>query len=273
MSPSNPSNHRPRLRQHTVLLASDSKSSVLAEVAGCINHMAYFPYGQQSAQQKVMTHVGFNGELREARTDWYFLGNGYRVYNPRLMHFHSPDKFSPFGKGGLNAYAYCGCEPVMRTDPTGEGWVFKAFAFFNELFSGVGPTGASTSRSATLVKPAEKKGWFLGAMEDAMKNSQAPFHTPSRKVPLGKSRRPNAERHYPPSYSHGISNTPETRQANEVTGAQNPTVSRNTSVSSFSSGYSWTSDYESRLEALKRGDAPPPQQTKPSGKPRELRNA
>ncbi|WP_095193232.1 RHS repeat-associated core domain-containing protein [Pseudomonas sp. Irchel 3A7] len=115
MPTSKPANHT----SCTLLLAGDSKNTVLAEMAGSIHRLAYSPFGQQSAQQKVMTHLGFNGELREAKTDWYFLGKGYRVYNPRLMRFHSPDSMSPFGKGGLNAYGYCGGEPVLSFDPTG----------------------------------------------------------------------------------------------------------------------------------------------------------
>ncbi|MBK5352788.1 RHS repeat-associated core domain-containing protein [Pseudomonas sp. TH41] len=112
-----PNNSR---QQRTVLLATDHKNSVLAEiVADRINPLAYSAYGHQSAQQEVVTGVGFNGELREGQTSWYFLGNGYRAYNPRLMRFHSPDSWSPFGAGGLNAYMFCGGEPVMGSDPTG----------------------------------------------------------------------------------------------------------------------------------------------------------
>ncbi|RMU75656.1 hypothetical protein ALP24_200133 [Pseudomonas syringae pv. aptata] len=35
------------------------------------------------------------------------------------MRFNSPDSMSPFGKGGMNAYAYCAGDPVNRSDPTG----------------------------------------------------------------------------------------------------------------------------------------------------------
>lgn len=110
---------RPLHQSHTLLLATDSKNSVLVEVAGGkLNPIAYSVYGEQSAEQDVVSCLGFNGELLEA-FHWYFLGNGYRVYNPRLMRFHSPDSWSPFGKGGLNAYMYCRGEPVMSSDPTG----------------------------------------------------------------------------------------------------------------------------------------------------------
>ncbi|RZI87154.1 MAG: RHS repeat-associated core domain-containing protein [Pseudomonas sp.] len=48
------------------------------------------------------------------------LGNGHRAYSPSLMKFLSPDSLSPFGSGGLNAYAYCLNDPVNLTDPTGK---------------------------------------------------------------------------------------------------------------------------------------------------------
>ncbi|MVV51439.1 RHS repeat-associated core domain-containing protein [Pseudomonas sp. PB120] len=105
---------------HTLLLATDSKHSILAELAGGRpNSVTYCTYGHQTAQQKVATHMGFNGEVRESSLGWYLLGNGYRAYNPVLMRFHSPDSLSPFGAGGLNAYMYCGGEPVMGSDPSG----------------------------------------------------------------------------------------------------------------------------------------------------------
>lgn len=110
------------VQQRAVLLATDLQNSVLAEIAGDTNRIAYSVYGHWSAQHTVMTRLGFNGELCEARIDWYLLGNGYRAYNPRLMRFHSPDSLSPFEQGGLNAYMYCGGEPVMNKDPTGHNF-------------------------------------------------------------------------------------------------------------------------------------------------------
>ena len=107
-------------RQRTVLLATDRNQSVLAEITdGKHTAIAYSNYGEQSAQQPIAMALGFNGQLRESRIGWYLLGNGYRAYNPVLMRFHSPDSWSPFGDGGLNAYAYCLGDPVNRTDGTG----------------------------------------------------------------------------------------------------------------------------------------------------------
>ncbi|WP_130905998.1 RHS repeat-associated core domain-containing protein [Pseudomonas sp. Sample_22] len=105
----------------TLLLASNQQQSVLAELDRTgPNPFAYSPYGLQSAQRRAGTHLGFNGQFKEGATGWYHLGNGHRVYSPVLMRFHSPDRLSPFGKGGINSYAYCMGDPVNATDPTGQ---------------------------------------------------------------------------------------------------------------------------------------------------------
>jgi len=39
------------------------------------------------------------------------------------MKFISADVKSPFDQGGINAYAYCGGDPVNRVDPTGQSWL------------------------------------------------------------------------------------------------------------------------------------------------------
>lgn len=81
----------------------------------------YDPLDRLAAQNGLLGLLGFNGERRDAVTGHYLLGNGYRGFNPVLMRFNSPDSFSPFGKGGLNAYAYCLSDPVNASDPTGHG--------------------------------------------------------------------------------------------------------------------------------------------------------
>ena len=109
--------HSP-LASRTLLLVPDSRQTALAAfaVAG-LDQAAYSAYGHQSRTPAF--RMGFNGQLREA-PGWYLLGNGHRVYNPVLMRFHSADRLSPFGKGGLNAYAYCEGDPINCTDPTGQ---------------------------------------------------------------------------------------------------------------------------------------------------------
>lgn len=109
------------LYTQTLLLASDQQQSVLALLdRSGPNPFAYSPYGLQSDANQAGTHLGFNGQLKERSTGWYYLGNGHRVYTPVLMRFHSPDRLSPFGEGGVNAYAYCKGDPRNFQDPTGE---------------------------------------------------------------------------------------------------------------------------------------------------------
>ncbi|MDB5995218.1 MAG: sugar-binding protein [Pseudomonas sp.] len=134
MKPTDPAGQQNRPR--VVLLATDRSNSVIGEIVdSTVNAIAYSAYGEQSARQDVATRVGFNGELRETTFGWYLLGNGYRAYNPRLMRFHSPDSWSPFGGGGLNPYMYCVGDPVNRSDPTGHysflDFIFDAHRFFS----------------------------------------------------------------------------------------------------------------------------------------------
>ncbi|MCU7238566.1 MULTISPECIES: RHS repeat-associated core domain-containing protein [Pseudomonas] len=79
---------------------------------------AYTPYGATAVSDGPM--LGFCGQPSDKVTGSYLLGNGHRCYSPGLFRFQSPDQLSPFGKGGINAYAYCGGDPVNRWDPSGQ---------------------------------------------------------------------------------------------------------------------------------------------------------
>ena len=92
--------------QATTLLATDQKTSVLQHVSAAgTQACAYTPFGHHPLENGITRLLGFNGEHPEAVTGHYLLGKGYRAYNPVLMRFNSPDSWSPFGKGGINAYA------------------------------------------------------------------------------------------------------------------------------------------------------------------------
>lgn len=135
----------------TLLLASDMQQSVIDELDGSgPNILVYSPYGLQSAQRRAGTHLGFNGQFKEAVTGRYHLGNGHRVYNPVLMRFHSPDRLSPFGKGGINPYAYCGGSPVNRVDPSGQWW-FSVTGQVVGTMVGVLFASAATIRTASAI--------------------------------------------------------------------------------------------------------------------------
>lgn len=108
------------LKVENTLLATDQQRSVLNALNSLLPHNnAYLPYGHRPFEQGLLSLLGFNGEPPDRVTGHYHLGNGYRQYNPVLMRFNGPDKLSPFGKGGVNAYAYCGNDPINWSDPNG----------------------------------------------------------------------------------------------------------------------------------------------------------
>ncbi|GAB7529670.1 RHS repeat-associated core domain-containing protein [Pseudomonas sp. 3A(2025)] len=103
-----------------VLIATDAPGSVIHALgADQSRAFGYMPYGTRTPKQAPLHLPGFNGERPDPVTGHYLLGNGYRAFNPVLMRFNSPDSLSPFGEGGLNAYAYCVGDPVNRVDPSG----------------------------------------------------------------------------------------------------------------------------------------------------------
>lgn len=111
----------PAHSHNTILLAADQQRSVLNTLHASRPHpIRYMPYGHRFFDSSLPSLLGFNGELPDSMTGHYHLGNGYRQFNPVLMRFNNPDSFSPFGKGGMNAYAYCLGDPVNRVEIKGQ---------------------------------------------------------------------------------------------------------------------------------------------------------
>ena len=171
-----------------LLIAGEENRSTLTVLNNSQQHsIAYTPYGHHLQEADTPQLLGFNGERFDPFTGYYLLGNGYRAFNPVLMRFNSPDSWSPFGKGGINAYAYCEGDPVNRVDPTGHGVWGRIFRFFlrrkktsfptrtpatpNNYTSlprrgAEGPVSTSTqnltspSRSSPSSAPTEQLGWI-----------------------------------------------------------------------------------------------------------------
>lgn len=141
------------------LLATDQQGSVLTVQAETEDEDHRFtPYGHDPTLNSEKSLTGFTGEHLEALSHYYLLGTGYhRSYHTALMRFLSPDGVSPFAEGGINAYAYCGGDPVNRIDPSGQNW-------FTSLFKGIGnrlylrtptkSTWPSTPNATHAPKPA-----------------------------------------------------------------------------------------------------------------------
>ncbi|KXO06765.1 hypothetical protein AKG98_2859 [Moritella sp. JT01] len=103
--------------------------------------------------------LGFNGERQDPVTGCYHLGQGYRVYNPRLMRFHAYDSMSPFGRGGTHGYAYCLGDPINQRDPSGH------FALLSLLIGAIvgAVIGAGIAAAAEgiqcAINPEHKFDW------------------------------------------------------------------------------------------------------------------
>lgn len=101
-------------------------ASITALAAGSIavkpcSALAKQMLNQQTLSQNKITinPIRFNGERQDPITGHYHLDNGARMYNTCLMRFHTMDSMSPFGKGGINSYAYCLGDPINQRDPSG----------------------------------------------------------------------------------------------------------------------------------------------------------
>ncbi|MGX1173731.1 RHS repeat-associated core domain-containing protein [Pseudomonas sp. R151218B TE3479] len=111
------------IRQATLVATDQHRSVLQALAANKSQSFAYSPYGHRPAGGGLLSLLGFNGERADSVTGHYLLGNGYRAFNPVLMRFNSPDRFSPFKKGGINPYAYCLGDPINMIDPNGTAGV------------------------------------------------------------------------------------------------------------------------------------------------------
>ncbi|BBP61978.1 RHS repeat-associated core domain-containing protein [Pseudomonas sp. St316] len=152
------------VRGDATLLATDQQRSVLNALDATRPHpLSYTPYGHRPAENGLLSLLGFNGERPDPVTGHYLLGNGYRAFNPVLMRFNSPDSWSPFGEGGLNAYAYGLGNPVTYQDPTGHFSLGSISRALSTLLDNVGGIRIKA------VKNAEKVATNVDIFEDVYK--------------------------------------------------------------------------------------------------------
>jgi RHS repeat-associated protein len=150
--------HYAALQTH--FLATDQQRSVLYLFDAVQRHpLAYTPYGYRPRQNGLLSILGFNGERLDALTGSYLLGNGYRAFNPVLMRFNSPDSWSPFGQGGLNAYGYCEGEPINRVDPNGHAFLKPLIKQMTNQLSALPshPTNSLSKLTKNLLKTSKRE--------------------------------------------------------------------------------------------------------------------
>ena len=99
--------------------------------------------------------VGYTGAYQDPVTGSYPLGNGYRMYLPELMRFNSPDRWSPFGKGGIHPYAYCAGDPINHVDPSGH---FSVLSLMVEAMMAEEAANVAARGLANAVAAAREEG-------------------------------------------------------------------------------------------------------------------
>ena len=132
------------------------------------------------------THIGNRNPIRyrgcyyDTETGLYYLKSRY--YDPEVGRFITIDDISyldPDTINGLNLYAYCGNNPVMRVDPNGTSWwsdlwnTIAAIAIVVGVVALVAVTaggaaialGASTAMVSAIAMGATVGGLVAGAME------------------------------------------------------------------------------------------------------------
>ena len=160
----------------TSLLTTDLPGSAISLVKPRhpVNNVIYSPYGYSRSLDSAGALVGFNGELPEALTGHYLLGNGHRVYNPVLMRFNSPDSLSPFEGGDINAYAYCSGDPLNREDSTGHMWLstFKRMVELN-----------GAARATAIVRPLHHSSVGASGLRVTPARNELQAHRVMRPLP------------------------------------------------------------------------------------------
>jgi RHS repeat-associated protein len=128
------------------LLQVDNDNSVLGPVSTG-KARTFAPYGHQPDATGEL-QSGFNGEPLDLLLMGYHLGQGKRCYSPQRRSFFSPDPTSPFDGGGINAYTYCGGDPVNNEDPTGLARAFRSSS--RHVNNGEAPTGTGSVRPPSV---------------------------------------------------------------------------------------------------------------------------
>ena len=97
--------------------------------------------------------IRYRGYYYDAETGFYYVSSRY--YDPEVGRFLNADGQINNDILGCNLYAYCGNNPVMRADDSGEGWWVAACAIVGGLVGGV-------ARVASNVATGKK--WNKGVL-------------------------------------------------------------------------------------------------------------
>jgi len=75
------------------------------------------PFGD--SDKVSVTAPSYRGEVYNEALGGYYLGRGYRLYNPRIGRFNKADNFAPHTAAGINPYGYAHNDPINYSDASG----------------------------------------------------------------------------------------------------------------------------------------------------------
>ncbi len=118
----------------------------------------------------------YRGYYYEKGAKLYYLKS--RFYDPETGRFVSPDDISylaPDMVNGLNLYAYCGNNPVMRVDPNGN---FAISAILSVALKGLIGAGINTATSFVAAKATGQDFTWKDAVSSAISGAVGAFSSP-----------------------------------------------------------------------------------------------
>jgi RHS repeat-associated protein len=108
-------------------LQGDVTAILNAATGAVVTSYAYDAWGNHTVSGDAtlgeLNPFRYRGYLYDVETGLYYLKSRY--YDPQIGRFISQDEISyldPATINGLNLFAYCGNNPVMRTDSNGNNW-------------------------------------------------------------------------------------------------------------------------------------------------------
>jgi len=154
--------------QGDVMRIVDTTGSVVA-------NYTYDAWGKVTSSGNIVglyNPIRYRGYYYDTDTGFYYLQSRY--YDPAIKRFISADDASLLGANGdftsLNLYAYCGNNPVARSDDGGEAWNIAIGAAIGAIAGGL-LGGFTASKNGGNIFTGALTGAALGAVTGAIVGS------------------------------------------------------------------------------------------------------
>ena len=143
--------------------------AILDDVGNEVGHYEYNAWGEITSQDGAIPNINpvrYRGYYYDVETGFYYLQTRY--YDPTICRFINADNYELVATlssvpGQLNMYAYCGNNPIMYTDETGEFWVTAGVMLVGALIGTVSSAVASVVTQAMFEGEINLKSVAIAA--------------------------------------------------------------------------------------------------------------